>query len=122
MNIIYTGYFARVKQYQNVTPISISRYSPRWLPDVIQYPILSPTPYILEQYKSGNINDYQYIQLYMSMVLHTLDRFKVLMDLKELSGDKPPILLCYETPDKFCHRHLVTKWLSSIINISEHRI
>ena len=34
-----------------------------------------------------------------------------LSDLKKLSDFKDIILLCYEKPGKFCHRHIVGAWL-----------
>ena len=32
--------------------------------------------------------------------------------LKELTQSDQIILLCYEKPDDFCHRHLVAQWLT----------
>ena len=31
---------------------------------------------------------------------------------------KDIILLCYETPEKFCHRHSVAKWLNEKLNLN----
>lgn len=44
-------------------------------------------------------------------VLVDLDPQQVYKDLKAMSKGKDVALVCYETPQKFCHRHLVAKWL-----------
>ena len=33
----------------------------------------------------------------------------VLQDLQKIGKDV--VLLCYETPEKFCHRHIAAQWL-----------
>lgn len=45
-------------------------------------------------------------------MLNKLDINDVYRDLQKLSNGKDIVLLCYETPEKFCHRHLVSKWLT----------
>ena len=32
-------------------------------------------------------------------------------ELYEMSGGKDIVLVCYEIPSDFCHRHLVADWL-----------
>lgn len=45
-------------------------------------------------------------------VLDRLEAAQVVSELKELSGSEDIILLCYETPKQFCHRHLVVACLN----------
>jgi uncharacterized protein (DUF488 family) len=55
--------------------------------------------------KSGRITQEVYTELYLAQ-LHKLDPHQVVHDLTEEAT-----LLCYELPNQFCHRHLVSDWL-----------
>ena len=46
-------------------------------------------------------------------VLNKLDPHRVVEHLYEISRGKDVALVCYEAPDKFCHRHLVADWLTN---------
>ncbi len=63
------------------------------------------------KWKETQDNDY-YIDCFNKQVLNNLNTDKVLEELYELSNYKDIVLLCYETPDKFCHRQLVADWLN----------
>ena len=58
-------------------------------------------------------NEY-YISQFDEQVLKPLTVEGVLEDLANLSGGEldKVILLCYEKPDDFCHRHLVADWIN----------
>lgn len=49
--------------------------------------------------------------------LLALDPHQVVDELHTLTAGADPILLCYETPSKFCHRRLVAQWLEQSLNI-----
>lgn len=51
-----------------------------------------------------------YTEKYRKTVLEKLDLEKLKAVLSE-SG-KPPCLLCYERPERFCHRHLIADFLN----------
>ena len=50
-------------------------------------------------------NTKYYVEEYYKQVLSKLDPSKVHHDLED------KILLCYEDPDEFCHRHIVASWI-----------
>lgn len=52
-----------------------------------------------------------YTKKYKETVLSHLDQVSVVTKLGELGENI--VLLCYETPEKFCHRHLVSEWIDS---------
>jgi len=54
---------------------------------------------------------YFYVEKYYETVLCLLDPKKV---YEELDGK---ILLCYEDPEYFCHRHIVAAWLEKELGI-----
>jgi hypothetical protein len=108
--------------YYSVTPdtipgaVCISRYAPRSC-TYLQYPALAPGKW----FRSAEVP--QYIPLYME-ILNQLDPHQVWIDLYELTDGVEPILLCYESPSKFCHRFLAADWLTEAtgIPVEEGRI
>ena len=88
--------------------MAICRWKPKWFTGE-QYLDVAPTESILRNYKS-NTGEYRakverYVKDYNQSVLEKLDPAKV---FKDLDGK---ILLCYEKPTDFCHRHLLAEWL-----------
>ena len=70
------------------------------------------------EWNNTHDNDY-YIEHYQKEVLNFLNVNEVIKELYGLvrtryNDDEVPIivLLCYEKPDEFCHRHLVSEWLT----------
>ena len=110
--MIYTSYFGNLKNIPpDIFPIAICAKPPNWFngPNI---KILAPSYEILSKYKlDGNSN--QYAQAYNHEILHFLYAPKLVHFLDVKASGKDVVLLCYETPDKFCHRHLVAKWLNN---------
>lgn len=104
--MLYTSYYQ--KHGNSPLAVSISLFYPsffrrRWYPD------LAPTWEMIQQIKNGQIDQYQYTKRYMILLKErNLDPFKVVNDLEDNS-----ILLCYEKPSDFCHRHIVAHWIQS---------
>jgi uncharacterized protein (DUF488 family) len=95
--------------WQGPGRISIARYPPRgWIGDA--YPSLAPGPW----FKS--VGQQEYIRLY-SEQLSKLDPRRVVKDLEDLAAPAEPVLLCWERPHHFCHRHLVAKWLKNELGL-----
>lgn len=99
--MIYTSYFARSDVWPRGT-VSIAASASFWKYET--YEPLVPMRGILWAYKHHEISMDEYIHLYKEQ-LARLSVHAVAMDLEER------ILLCYEKPDKFCHRHIVAEWL-----------
>lgn len=115
--MIYTSYFSKVSALPNKLPngfvaISIAGKSPSWYSGA-KYRILAPKYWFYAKYKEDGDSDY-YTEQYYKEVLNNLNADRVVNDLyrlkKGISGDI--VLLCYESPSKFCHRHLVAEWLN----------
>ena len=108
---IYTSYYANLRNLaMDIIPISIAGRAPDWYYG-LEYKKLAPKRYFFNIWKENGDNDY-YIRHFKKEVLDLLDARQVVSDLIKLSGGKDIALLCYETPDKFCHRHLVADWLT----------
>ena len=109
--MIYTGYFAKTKKYMEagLVPISIAGKAPAFY-EGIQYKKLAPSFNLVYSYKSGEITSEEYIPLYYKEVLNKYTVLEIQSDLNSLSEGKDVVLLCYETPNDFCHRQVVAEW------------
>ena len=111
---MYTGYFALLKHYDaaGLVPVAICGKVPEWY-NGTRYSALAPRYGFFHEWKDGSHrgdNDW-YVERFHDEVLSQLVPQKVLDDLKEMCPDLDRIvLLCYEKPSDFCHRHLVAKW------------
>lgn len=111
--MIYTSYFANMKKLpDNMTPISICGKAPEWYKG-LQYKKLAPKYGFFQEWKQTHDNDY-YIECFNEQVLSKLSPYAVATELMSLSlaEDKDIVLLCYEKPGDFCHRHLVSEWFN----------
>lgn len=113
--MIYTSYFAKLSKLPaNITPIAICGKSPEWYKG-IQYKKLAPKWSFFSIWKETHDNEY-YIKHFNEEVLNPLNVNDVINELYSLAGknqDNDIVLICYEKPGDFCHRHLVADWLTS---------
>ena len=75
------------------------------------YKPLSPGRFLFK-YKNpkAQYGESDYMRDYWNQIKN-LDPVKVLAELTELVGQQEPIIMCYCGREKFCHRHLVARWL-----------
>ena len=107
---IYTSYFAKLRSLpENIIPISICGKAPEWYTG-LQYKKLAPKYGFFMEWKKNHDNNY-YIEHFDSEVLNLLDAKTIYEELSKMSGEKDVVLICYEKPSDFCHRHLVAEWL-----------
>lgn len=114
---MYTGYFAKVKEYEQagLIPISIAGRAPDWY-DGLEYKKLAPKWSFFKEWKSGSHkgdNNYYTRQFYLQVLKETTVEY-VKADLFGLSDGElgKVVLVCYEKPGDFCHRHLVADWIN----------
>ena len=103
---IYTGYFAKQKQYvaNGLIPVSIARFNKYFSGASLK--LLAPSAEMIHEPESTYIPKYENI-------LSKLNKEGIIKELERLTNGKDCILLCYEKPSDFCHRQLVSKWLGS---------
>ena len=107
---IYTSYFANWRHFpEDAVQVAICRKLPKGYKG-LWYERIAPDYEMMYGMKDSSMRDFFAVK-YIEDVLKPLDRQEVLRELEELSGGKDIVLLCYETPMDFCHRHLVAKWL-----------
>jgi hypothetical protein len=105
-----TSYFA--KSGNHVNSVSIALYPPKWYTGVC-YPGLAPPDHLLKLWKEGKIDEEGYEEIYSRRVLWHLRPHKIIEDLGQ-----DAILLCWEKSEKFCHRHIVARWLMANADIT----
>lgn len=116
---MYTTYFARLRSLPpDVVPIAICAKPPAWYRGACYTKLAPRYGFFSEWKKTGD--DAYYVKCFREQVLARLDARTVYEELVSLAGTEHIALVCFETPDKFCHRHLVAEWLrESGYDISE---
>lgn len=125
--MIYTSYFAKIKSIpDNYVAIAICLKVPTWF-NGVSSTLLSPSYSILKQWQN-NHDELSYKRRFVYEILERLDPYETIEGLiKSLPKDiqdkinsydykiynNPDfhiVLLCYESSEKFYHRHIVSKW------------
>jgi len=117
--VVATGYFAKAKAYSEMgyALVSIARVAPWFLAKELRvYPCecLAPTDEILAL-KGSPV---EYTKKYRHEILSKLrptEVYRKLWLIANQENTEKIVLLCYESPEKFCHRHLVANWLTEKI-------
>jgi hypothetical protein len=108
---IYTSYFGNYRKFGDKIPISIALYPPKgFLGEELK--ALAPTTQIL----GCKDNEEVYTTLFNKKI-KGFSAKKVFKYFESSYNDRDVILLCYEKPPQFCHRHLVAEWLEKELGI-----
>ncbi len=108
--MIYTTYFAKLRKLpETITPIAICGGLPKFYTG-LSYKKLAPKWEFFKVWKETHDNNY-YIENYDKLVLNDLSAKEVVKELRSMADTKDIVLVCYEKPSDFCHRHLVANWL-----------
>ena len=109
--MIYTGYYSKIKEYADsgLTLLSISRTKPEFAKSCIDIPQLFPSDKILWDYKKGKIDEMEYTSKYLDQ-LNELGVHRIIKMI-QIFGDNA-VLLCWESPEKFCHRHILADYIN----------
>ena len=115
--LIYTSYFTKLNKIpEDLIPISICGKAPEWY-NGVEYKKLAPKWKFFQEWKKNQDNDF-YIAHFNKEVLSNLNQASVYNELEQIVKDANGcVLICYEKPEEFCHRHLVADWLEVGLNI-----
>lgn len=106
--MIYTSYFGNWRNFPpGAKTIAITRWPPKYYQGEKELR-LAPSENLLTEYKCGNVSP----ELFTKLFQHYLNR----LDKSEFLaawGNQDVILLCYEKPNEFCHRHIVADWIGA---------
>ena len=115
--MIYTGYYSKTKEYEQngLIPVGISGKIPDGF-NGIKYQKLAPKYSWWHEWHDNKLSNEWFKEKYYETVLNELDSTTVVKELQDFGKDI--VLLCYETPEKFCHRHLVAEWINVNTNMN----
>lgn len=105
-----TSYFGKLSKIDNKNAVSIAAKSPDFYKGR-EYKKLAPKYWFFKKYKDDGDEEF-YTKQYCKEVLDKLDAKEVYEELGE-----DAVLLCWESSEKFCHRHLVAEWLENKLDI-----
>ena len=124
---MFTSYFAKTKtllESGHANLVAISGYCPDFFLKQMQSDNrlsrcveLAPKKDWFFKWKNGEIDNEKYIELYKKTVLEKIDFERLL----EKIGDDA-VLLCYEKPGDFCHRHILADYLKEKFDIMVQEI
>lgn len=115
MKKLFTSYYARSGELPSA--VAISAKSPSFYKGK-RYLKLAPSWDLLNAYKSGQVDERGYTEWYLRLLAERkLTPQQVVDELEEGS-----VLLCYEGPGKFCHRHIVAEWLEAGADVKVEEI
>ena len=122
-DMIYTSYFGNARKILKTIPnaglISIAGKTPDWFIGKKFKQLMPHYDWWKEWHDKfeGSLESKEskewYIDKYNGTVLKQLDPLSIARKLKDLVDWKPTFILCYETPEKFCHRHIVAEWFNN---------
>ena len=109
--MIYTGYYSKIKEYvdSGLTLLSISRTKPGFAKPCIDIPQLFPSDNILWDHKKGKIDNMEYTSKYLAQ-LDDIGIDRIIKTIQIFGDDV--VLLCWESPEKFCHRHILADYIN----------
>lgn len=121
---IYTSYFAKLRKLNmpNALFLGITAYPPEWWHGE-NFSKLAPPSELLLFYKGQlrnndvDINELRrkYVQYFTNKVLRITTPHDIYSELEQKAkqaGKDSVVLLCFEKSEDFCHRHLVSYWLT----------
>lgn len=116
---IYTSYFANWRKYEGKFTVSIARFDPKYAKvDFVARKVndcIAPNATMLSAIKAGSITKEQYKEQYLHQLQSGVRGADFIRYICKLADGKDIVLLCYEKPSDFCHRHILADWLNNII-------
>lgn len=122
-----TSYFANFRKLDKnkYIAVSITRITPVGFD--IKVEEFAPEKSTLFNYKNGKINEEQYTKEYTEQLDELFDDGIMVNTLSRLNDlekryNKEVVLLCYEGKEKFCHRHILSKYINEKFNLDIREI
>lgn len=109
--MIFTSYFAKASKVPDAIKISIALSKPDFFIADATIPVFAPTFEILSEFKrTGNAEVYtsKYLDLLRERDAEIQKRVAI---LEKIGYNKNVLLCCWETPEKFCHRHILAEYI-----------
>lgn len=129
---LHTSYFANIRrlvkqpEHVNTLYVSIARYNPQWAGEMLNCKLLAPSAFLLASMRADMISQQDYTDLYNEEISDEdvqLSFEKMLSAIARLSVHQGKltqriVMLCYEKPTEFCHRHVLAQLLKQRYNLN----
>lgn len=121
MKTLYTSYFAR--NADNPNAIAICGLLTSWVRQGAGFrgehrPEFGPSWELVQKTKSGQLTHQQFAQQYL---VELQQRGLTPQEVVDRLPDGA-ILLCYEAPEDFCHRHILAEWLQQGADVQVYEL
>lgn len=113
MSTIHTSYYgsprlSRIDYYL----VQISNSVPKnFVPDRRWNEVIPDWCTMVAPSKDGLISHKEYERRYRRMLDQRKESIERTFTENISRSNRTPVLMCYEAPNKFCHRHILAKWL-----------
>ena len=116
--MIYTSYFANaIKLDKNkYLPVGITRFPPKWFVGH-NIEIVAPSKELLFRWKSKEINEDMYKAEYIDYLESNKEQIISYFQMLNHPYEKDIVLCCYEKSEDFCHRYILSTWLSQTMGL-----
>lgn len=106
--MIYTSYYSSKKITSEYAAVRISVGHPRWK---LPYSVAGAIPGLAPDRAWIGMERAEYEPLYRAK-LEAAGVDKIRSEIRALSGDRPAVLLCFESPldGTWCHRRIFADW------------
>lgn len=109
---VATSYFANIRKLADFVPVSIALWPPKGFRGT-RLSLFCPPDFLIRGYKAGEITESEYREIFTKNILDVLPEKNTLERMFANLGSFI-VLLCYEKPGDFCHRHMVAERLSEM--------
>ena len=110
-----TSYFGKLRSLDlsSYYIVQVCTFAPKGVPvNAVLTPALPGWRHLVVPYKEGLINEAEYEVTYMRFLDANRDSIlAAVKDVLEKAAEKEPLLLYYEKPSDWCHRHVLARWL-----------
>lgn len=112
---LYTGYFAKYKDYKNAgyIPVSIAGITPEFF-EGEKWVDFAPRREFFSRWKKGELTNQEYMREYLKY-LNTIPKEDI-EELMSITREGKFVMCCYEKTGDFCHRHYLAAFLRKAYN------
>lgn len=108
--MIYTSYFAKAKKLNDeYLVLGITRFPPKNFTNNLE--CIAPSRELLNKWKNKEVDEAEYEKIYLREINIYIDWFAEYLRLLQ-EHNKHVVMCCYESSDKFCHRHILARELN----------
>lgn len=110
--MLYTSYFSKWKgnKSPDVVLMATTYYKPYWFGGE-WFSEMAPSAELVQSYKRGEVTPEQYTEIYLKQLESNQEA--ILSRIQSFDPQKDYILLCFEGPGRFCHRHVFADWVTT---------